>query len=766
MAKIPNTVISDSTFNSDIEYKDGSKSEGGIARQNARNAKTYADFSNIFNHQFTLDQRARQFETDSAIVAIQREQLRDGYVAQMRNRDIQMNAQLEAYGASADQTAQQLKFNTEAGKQAYTSAEAQYLDRLKGIDFAVKGQRINNLEQFSNLASQYQDTVDSIGFQEDIYKTATENANDVFLESIRSTSDRETLIGDIADRDELEQRTAANNRYKIVKDNFANEETEALRNIGQNNINSLAALKNQTKEATRSSLAQRTELIRSAGFDSSEIIRSAGFNSSELIRSSGVEAEQLTTQANAQAQELVTSTANQRTIITEAAKEKKKEGFRAAAARRALAKQGNRLESDSRLAEVKNTIQNERAKLNVQANQQQLQQLISTGSTSAKGGRGTSTQRALQTLGLLGSVNQAQLVSDFTRFKGQQEGVTERIQRAAGIANAQADEAELAAQNQLRNMLSELDAEQTEAMRAASVRSEQIKTSARDRAQELKTAARAKAGEIKTAARAKAGEIKTASRARAKEMEISTREQNQNLTTELKAANKERLKNVQNVMSERERFGLAQAGESKRAAKQSAKDRQKTLKEEAAENRKSAVNQALLTQDSIFDQAADRVSFERNRTATQQAAINERSNIMRMRTELTLEELGTSMLSATSAFQQAKGRIFMDKFEADAAAIANMMAKPEFADAPKTPFVIPDPEFVLPPLPIEAPKNAIPIPPQQSGLSKALQIGGVVLGAAATALTMGTAAGIVGPLAAPIVGGFGAAATGTSELTY
>ena len=743
MTKIPN-AIADSSFNADIKYKDGSKSEAGIMKQNARNAKTYADLSNLFNHQYTLDERARQFETDTAVVAIQREQLREAHIAQMRNRDIQMNAQLEAYGASADQTAQQLKFNTEAGKQAYTAAEAQYLDRLKGVDFAVKGQRINNLEQFSNLASQYQDTVDSIGFQEGTYKTATENANDVFLESIRSARDRETLIGDIADRDEKEQRIAADNRYKVVEDNLANEETEELRNIGQVNVNSLAALRNQTKEAARSSLAQRTELLRSAGFDATE-----------LIRSSGAEADILTSQAKAQARELVTSTANQRKIIKEAAKEKKKEGFRAAAARRRLAQKGNELESDTRLAEVKNTIQNERSKLNVQVNQQQLQQLISTGSTSAKGGRGTSTQRALQSLGLLGSVNQAQLVSDFTRFRGQQAGVKERIRRATGIADRQADQAELAAQNQLRNMLSELDAEQAEAKRAAQVRSGQIRKSARDRAKELRTASRAKAGEIKTASRAKATE-----------MRISTSEQNKNLRKELKAANQERLKNVTNVMAERERFGLAQAGESKRAAQQSAKDRQKTLKDEAKENTKSAEQQALLNQDSIFDQAEDRISFERNRTATQQAAINERANIMRMRTELTLEELGTTMLSATSAFQQAKGRIFMDKFEADAAAIANMMAMPEFADAPKTPFVIPDPEFILPPIPIEAPKNAVPIPPQQSGLSKALQIGGVVLGAAATALSMGTAAAIVGPLAAPIVGGLGGVASGAAKFTY
>ena len=92
---------------------------------------------------------------------------------------------------------------------------------------------------------------------------------------------------------------------------------------------------------------------------------------------------------------------------------------------------------------------------------------------------------------------------------------------------------------------------------------------------------------------------------------------------------------------------------------------------------------------------------------------------------------------------------------------------PSFADAPKEPFVIPSPEFVAPPLPIEVPKGQAPKQPaKKSGFSRALMIGGAVLAAASVPLTAGVSAGVIGSLAPAIVGASGGLLTATGQSGF
>tara|TARA_Y100000401_G_scaffold26903_1_gene19213 strand:+ start:2772 stop:4181 length:1410 start_codon:yes stop_codon:yes gene_type:complete len=127
----------------------------------------------------------------------------------------------------------------------------------------------------------------------------------------------------------------------------------------------------------------------------------------------------------------------------------------------------------------------------------------------------------------------------------------------------------------------------------------------------------------------------------------------------------------------------------------------------------------------------------RNRATEIQAIANARFSMNR-------RELGETMLSALNGYKQSKEQIFLDKFKADSQAYASRMAEPQYADAPKKPFELPELKFITPPLPLETPENT-PYQqkqPKTSIFGKILQIGGAVLSAAAIPLTGGTSTGL------------------------
>ena len=143
------------------------------------------------------------------------------------------------------------------------------------------------------------------------------------------------------------------------------------------------------------------------------------------------------------------------------------------------------------------------------------------------------------------------------------------------------------------------------------------------------------------------------------------------------------------------------------------------------------------------------------RTGITRDRVLELETVANNRFALSAEDLGESMISALQGFEQQKQQIFLDKFKADAQAYASRMTEPQFADAPKEPFKIPDVKFIPPPMPIEVPKGQVQKQPQQKTgvFGKILQIGGMVLSAAAIPLTAGAAAPLTAAQGAYLAGG-------------
>ena len=145
-----------------------------------------------------------------------------------------------------------------------------------------------------------------------------------------------------------------------------------------------------------------------------------------------------------------------------------------------------------------------------------------------------------------------------------------------------------------------------------------------------------------------------------------------------------------------------------------------------------------------------RDSLKRTNIVNKNQAVNaaqERMSLISQTTGLRIEAfemdrraIGESMMSALNAFESQKDDVYLRKYEADVRAYATRMYEPKFVDAPKEPFEVPIFEQPEPSRPIEVPRAGHPRPqqpPKQSGLSKVLQVGAMVVGAVAAPFTAG-----------------------------
>lgn len=177
--------------------------------------------------------------------------------------------------------------------------------------------------------------------------------------------------------------------------------------------------------------------------------------------------------------------------------------------------------------------------------------------------------------------------------------------------------------------------------------------------------------------------------------------------------------------------------------------------------RGKAYDLSIDSAEEAYTSATDRATFQKKvakgQNMVSKAQISMLEEVANNRIAMQSEQLGEQMISALSGFEQQKERIFLDKFKADAQAYASRMSDPQFADAPREPFQLPEIPYIPPPLPVKVPKGASMKPPERktSIFGKILQIGGLALAAAAIPVSGGASIGLLG--AGTITGATGAA---------
>lgn len=125
------------------------KGEGSM-----KNIKMYQDLSNLANYEFALDESAREFEAATTSRAIQEAQAKKQFRDQMMMRDVQMNAQLEAYRQNQQFVANQLAFNMQGAKRALRDSRTVFDERAKQVAFQEEELSLRRQEQAISTAAQ------------------------------------------------------------------------------------------------------------------------------------------------------------------------------------------------------------------------------------------------------------------------------------------------------------------------------------------------------------------------------------------------------------------------------------------------------------------------------------------------------------------------------------------------------------------------------------------------------------------------------------
>ena len=167
-----------------VDYKEGADSERGIMKENAVNQSIFGNAQNYLNYtqglgNFYLD----KMESD-IVRTIKADQEKQKFIDYMKNRDLQMNAQLKAFERSNEATASQFEFNTLGAERAKDNLDLQLNERLKGLDFEMENATLNysgDILQSGSQLTQLSDDFDSAQVNADV--------DDLFTEFTRGTTD-------------------------------------------------------------------------------------------------------------------------------------------------------------------------------------------------------------------------------------------------------------------------------------------------------------------------------------------------------------------------------------------------------------------------------------------------------------------------------------------------------------------------------------------------------------------------------------------------
>ena len=172
--------------------------------------KAYQDISNLANYEFALDESAREFETAYQTSQLQEQQAKDSYKTNMQIRDIQMNAQLQAYEDNQRFISQQLKFNEEGALRAEDDAKTVLGDRIKQVGFQEEELGYRRDEQAISTAAQLSslDIQDFQAQQDKRLVDAQAERNQRLRDTAANLEQRQATFGADFEQEQQEAQTA------------------------------------------------------------------------------------------------------------------------------------------------------------------------------------------------------------------------------------------------------------------------------------------------------------------------------------------------------------------------------------------------------------------------------------------------------------------------------------------------------------------------------------------------------------------------------
>jgi hypothetical protein len=671
----------------------------------AKEVQQYNQAARLNDYRANVENYFAQKEQNEVNRVLQQEQQLDTHIQNLKIRDVQLNANLQAWEKSEQGFLDQLQLNEQAQQVALMGEQKVMDERMLEAAFATD--ELNIRQQQSVLESKF-------NFEQQQNSLADAVADYDFQIAVNSLMFQETQAG-------LDKAEGDVSQQILTKGTDEAEEKRRLSIRARDQKIDLTAEQN--------AIGREKALLQGEQADS---LKTEKRQVDELLRTKGLKIKQLDAQIDnftdeiAQGQsEITASSATEERTKAEILANKNIEEIRAENSKATLKDEykfvdesltQNQTELDNRLKAI-------RADAAFQSLENDIQSKISSGRARSAGRKGVSVQRAYDTITALSGLNAAKIADSLERADNDYLLNTSRLQSErkfklgeetpegeyGGIMGRQIQQFEVEkifrdAQYDRRKAQIESDSSQERARM-------QLGIDRTTRAQTLTTAEKTytqdQSADQVSQARQDAAAVRDRQSLRI--ADITSRETGitgakERVDTDLTAATEfvteKSYQTLQSLNREKSSIGLQ---------RRMANERQRLSDAQATEQKESRKRTITTNTNRISD------------------ALGLDSNLF----TLSKQQLGQQLISAAESYDTRVGQIGVKKFESDLAAYANRMIFPDIVDAEKAPYELPPIISVAPAQPVRPVRTKTGgMTPEQSTTGQVISSG---LGIASTA---------------------------------
>ncbi len=695
----------------------------------AKEVQQYNQAARLNDYRANVENYFAQKEQNEVNRVLQQEQQLDTHIQNLKIRDVQLNANLQAWEKSEQGFLDQLQLNEQAQQVALMGEQKVMDERMLEAAFATD--EINIRQQQSVLESKF-------NFEQQQNSLADAVADYDFQIGINSLMFQETQAG-------LDKAEGDVSQQILTK---GTDEAEEKRRLNIQARDRKIGLNSEKDAIGREKNVLEGEKAGSLKTEKRQV--------DELLRTKGLKIKQLDAQIDnftdeiAQGKsEITASKATEQRSKAEILANKNIEDIRAQISKDNLQDEykfvdesltQNQTELDNRMSAV-------RADAAFQSLENDIQSKISSGRARSAGRKGVSVQRVYDTITALSGLNAAKIADSLERADNDYLLNTSRLQSERKFKLGEEGSFEGEYGGIMGRQIQQFEAEKLDRKTRYDRSKLQIESdSSQERARmqlgiDRTTRAQTLATDEKTFTKNQnidqvdqVRQDSAASRARQglRIADITSREtgittEQERIQTDLTAATdfvtEKSYQTLQSLNREKSSIGLQ---------KQMANERQRLSDAQAAEQKESRKRTITTNTNRISD------------------ALGLDSNLF----TLSKQQLGQQLISAAESYDTRVGQIGVKKFEGDLAAYANRMIFPDIVDAEQAPYKLPDIVSVAPPQPVR------PVRTQTGGMNPEGSTTGAVLGTlGSTAMAVSAA-----PFIGPVVGVAGAAVAGLGAI--
>lgn len=662
----------------------------------AKEVQQYNQAARLNDYRANLENYFAQKEQNEVNRVLQQEQQLDTHIQNLKIRDVQLNANLQAWEKSEQGYLDQLQLNEQAQQVALMGEQKVMDERMLEVSFATD--ELNIRQQQQVLESRF-------NFEQQQNSLADAVADYDFQVAVNSLMFQET-------QDSLAKTDADLQQQLLTK---GTDEAEERRRL-----NVQARDRKQGLIAEQNAIGREKSRLEAEKLDS---LSSEKRQVDELLRTKGLKIKQLDAQIDnftdeiAQGQsEIEASKATEERSKAELGASKRLEDIRQANAKATLEDEAKLVDESltQNQTELDNRLKAVRADAAFQSLENDIQSKLSKGRARSAGRKGVSVQRAYDTITALSGLNAAKIADSLERADNDYLLNTARLQSErkaklglgteegeyGGIMGRQIEQ--FAAEDRYRTGRYNRTKAQIESDSSIERARMQLGIDKTTRAQTLSTAEKTFTQDQTSDQVSQVRQDQAATRARqdlriadiaARETDIGTEQGD--IQTDLTAATEYTFEKAnQSTQSlTREKASVLQ--------KMSiAKERQRLGDAQATEQKESRKRTII----SNTNRIADALGLDEQLFS------------------LSKQQLGQQLISAAESYDTRVGQIGVKKFESDLAAYANRMIFPDIVEAEQAPYRLPDIVSVAPPQPVR------PVRTKTGGMNPEGSTTGAVLG--------------------------------------